>query len=62
MHERQEAQGELNALFAAMDNVVIVFDGDGRCVRMAPTNPDSLSALPGIWAAHAAGVHAGRAD
>lgn len=49
VHERQEAQGELNALFAAMDDVVIVFDGDGRCVRMAPTNPDPLSALPGIW-------------
>ncbi|MGE0227502.1 MAG: histidine kinase [Dehalococcoidia bacterium] len=42
--EREEAQGELAALFAAMDDVVIVFDRDGRCVRVAPTNPDLLYA------------------
>jgi PAS domain S-box-containing protein len=44
VQEREEAQSELGALFAAMDDVVLVFDRDGRCLRVAPTSPDLLYA------------------
>ena len=45
--ERQQAQGELSALFAAMDDLVVVFDGDGRGVRQARTSPSALTAAVG---------------
>jgi PAS domain S-box-containing protein len=37
---------ELDALFAAMSDVVIVFDREGRCLQIAPTNPDLLYSQP----------------
>jgi len=42
--QREETQSELQALFSAMTDVVIVFDREGRCLRIAPTNPDLLYA------------------
>jgi PAS domain S-box-containing protein len=36
----------LDALFAAMSDVVIVFDGDGRCLQIAPTSPNLLYSQP----------------
>ncbi|MGD9713284.1 MAG: histidine kinase, partial [Thermomicrobiales bacterium] len=44
--QREETQSELQALFSAMTDVVMVFDGEGRCLRIAPTNPDLLYAPP----------------
>ena len=47
--ERKRAEGklaaseaELRALFAAMTDVVVVYDADGRYIDIAPTNPSSL--------------------
>ncbi|MBI3244807.1 MAG: GAF domain-containing protein [Chloroflexi bacterium] len=37
---------ELSALFAAMTDVVLVYDKDGRYVKIAPTNPSLLYKLP----------------
>ncbi|NJO20432.1 MAG: PAS domain S-box protein [Spirulinaceae cyanobacterium RM2_2_10] len=39
-HKRVEA--ELQALFAAMDDLVIVYDRHGRCLKFATHNPDLL--------------------
>jgi PAS domain S-box-containing protein len=36
------SEGELRALFAAMTDVIIVLDKEGRYVRIAPTNPSRL--------------------
>jgi PAS domain S-box-containing protein len=48
--ERQQAQErsetELRALFSAMEDVIIVYDKDGRYVRIAPTNPSLLFRPP----------------
>ncbi|MCX6027107.1 MAG: PAS domain S-box protein, partial [Chloroflexi bacterium] len=51
--ERKQAEGrlaaseaELRALFAAMTDAVIVYDVDGRYVKIAPTNPTSLYRRP----------------
>ena len=48
--ERQQAQerseAELRALFSAMEDVIIVYDKDGRYVRIAPTNPALLFRPP----------------
>lgn len=33
------SEGELRALFAAMSDMILVFDYDGRHVKVAPTNP-----------------------
>ena len=30
---------ELRALFAAMTDIILILDAEGRCLRMAPTNP-----------------------
>jgi PAS domain S-box-containing protein len=47
--ERKEAEArlkasevELRALFAAMDDVILVLDAQGRCLKVAPTNPSLL--------------------
>jgi PAS domain S-box-containing protein len=48
--QRQQAQerseAELRALFSAMEDVIIVYDRDGRYVRVAPTNPALLFRPP----------------
>jgi PAS domain S-box-containing protein len=48
--QRQQAQErsetELRALFSAMEDVIIVYDKDGRYVRIAPTNPSLLFRPP----------------
>ncbi len=36
------SEAELRALFAAMTDVVLVRDADGRCIKIAPTNPVNL--------------------
>jgi PAS domain S-box-containing protein len=36
------SEAELRALFAAMTDVVLVFDAQGRYLQIAPTNPDLL--------------------
>jgi PAS domain S-box-containing protein len=38
----QESAGELRGLFAAMTDVVLVLDANGRYVKIAPTNPANL--------------------
>jgi PAS domain S-box-containing protein len=43
----RQSEAELQALFNAMNDVVIVYDRDGRYVRIAPTNPDLLLGPPG---------------
>jgi PAS domain S-box-containing protein len=40
--ETQDSENELRALFASMNDVIIVYDKDGRYVRIAPTNPSLL--------------------
>ncbi|HSL29729.1 MAG TPA: GAF domain-containing protein [Anaerolineales bacterium] len=42
----QKSEGELRALFASMNDVIIVYDRDGRYVRIAPTNPSLLVRPP----------------
>ena len=40
------SENELRALFAAMTDVVIVLDGEGRYLKIAPTNPAYLYRKP----------------
>lgn len=40
------SEGELRALFLAMTDVIIVYDREGRYVRIAPTNPSRLFRPP----------------
>jgi PAS domain S-box-containing protein len=40
------SEEELRALFAAMTDVIIVLDRDGRYIRIAPTNPSLLFRTP----------------
>lgn len=42
---RQHGQ-ELRTLFAAMTDLILVIDNEGRCLRMAPTNPGFLNQTP----------------
>ncbi len=42
----KQSELEFRALFSAMDDVLIVYDSDGRYVRIAPTNPKSLILPP----------------
>jgi PAS domain S-box-containing protein len=42
----QKSESELRALFASMNDVIIVFDKDGRYVRIAPTSPSLLVRPP----------------
>jgi PAS domain S-box-containing protein len=42
----ERSEGELRALFAAMIDVIVILDKDGRYVRIAPTNPSRLVKPP----------------
>ncbi len=44
--ETQKSEAELRALFASMNDVIIVYDKEGRYVRIAPTNPSLLIRPP----------------
>ncbi|HEX9330780.1 MAG TPA: GAF domain-containing protein [Anaerolineales bacterium] len=44
--ETQKSEAELRALFASMNDVIIVYDKDGQYVRIAPTNPSLLVRPP----------------
>jgi PAS domain S-box-containing protein len=44
--ETQRSEAELRALFAAMNDVIIVIDKEGRYLRIAPTNPSRLYRPP----------------
>jgi PAS domain S-box-containing protein len=44
--ERRRIEAELHSLFAAMTDVVLVYDADGRYLRIAPTNPSLLYRPP----------------
>ena len=41
-----KSEADLRTLFSAMEDVVLVVDGDGRYVRIAPTNPSRLVRTP----------------
>src|SRR5205809_2086581 len=38
----RDADAELEALFTAIDDVILVLDAEGRYVKIAPTNPSLL--------------------
>src|SRR6266853_2189147 len=38
----RDADAELEALFAVIDDVILVLDAEGRYVKIAPTNPSLL--------------------
>ncbi|HKR00676.1 MAG TPA: PAS domain S-box protein [Pyrinomonadaceae bacterium] len=40
--ELQASEAELRALFAAMPDIILVIDGEGRYLKVAPTNPSLL--------------------
>jgi PAS domain S-box-containing protein len=42
----RKSEADLRALFASMEDVVLVVDRDGRYVRIAPTNPSRLIRPP----------------
>jgi diguanylate cyclase (GGDEF)-like protein/PAS domain S-box-containing protein len=42
----EKSEAELRAIFASMQDVVIVFDVDGRYIEIAPTNPSNLYRPP----------------
>jgi PAS domain S-box-containing protein len=44
--ETQKSESELRALFASMNDAIIVYDKEGRYVRIAPTNPSLLIRPP----------------
>ena len=44
--ETERSEADLRALFSSMEDVVLVYDRDGRYVRIAPTNPSSLVKPP----------------
>ena len=44
--DTQKSESELRALFASMNDVIIVYDRHGRYVRIAPTNPSLLIRPP----------------
>lgn len=44
--QQKKAEAEIRALFAAMNDVVLVIDASGRCLKIAPTNPVSLYKPP----------------
>jgi PAS domain S-box-containing protein len=41
-----KSEADLRALFSAMEDIVLVYDRDGRYVRIAPTNPSRLIKPP----------------
>ncbi len=44
--ERKQSELELRTLFASMTDVIIVYDKEGRYIRIAPTNPSRLFKPP----------------
>jgi PAS domain S-box-containing protein len=44
--ELRASEGELRALFEAMSDVILVLDGEGRYLKVAPTNPSLLYKPP----------------
>jgi PAS domain S-box-containing protein len=46
LQDTQKSESELRALFASMNDVIIVYDSEGRYVRIAPTNPSLLIRPP----------------
>lgn len=40
--ELRASEAELRAIFGAMDDVILVMDGDGRYLKIVPTKPDLL--------------------
>jgi PAS domain S-box-containing protein len=44
--ERKQAELELQALFTAMTDVIIVYNSEGRYLKIAPTNPSNLYRPP----------------
>jgi HAMP domain-containing protein len=46
VQDREAAESQLAALFAAMTDAVVVIDGDGRYVRVPPTNAPALLMPP----------------
>jgi PAS domain S-box-containing protein len=44
--ETERSEADLRALFSSMEDVVLVYDRDGRYVRIAPTNPSRLVKPP----------------
>lgn len=44
--ETQRSESELRSLFSAMEDVLLVYDKEGRYVRIAPTNPSRLFRPP----------------
>jgi two-component system sensor histidine kinase/response regulator len=44
--ELKSAEAELRALFAAMTDVIIIYDSEGRYLKIAPTNPSNLFRPP----------------
>jgi len=44
--ERKLAESELRALFSAMTDVIIVYDSEGRYLKIAPTNQSNLYLPP----------------
>jgi PAS domain S-box-containing protein len=46
------SENKFRALFAAMSNVVLVLDRDGRVLEIAPTNPDPLYRPAPDWLGH----------
>jgi PAS domain S-box-containing protein len=44
--DRTRAEAELKALFAAMTDVIIVYNADGRYLKVAPTNQSNLYRPP----------------
>ena len=44
--ETQRSESELRTLFASMNDVIIVYDKDGRYIRIAPTSPSLLIRPP----------------
>jgi PAS domain S-box-containing protein len=46
LQDTQKSESELRTLFASMNDVIIVYDNEGRYVRIAPTNPSLLIRPP----------------
>lgn len=44
--ELAKSEADLRALFSAMEDVILVYDKEGRYVRVAPTNPSRLFLPP----------------
>ena len=44
--ELQASEAEMRALFAAMPDVILVINAEGRYLKVAPTNPELLYKPP----------------